>query len=698
MAGIMANSSSVTMVAGDTAVDKIIGGFVDDEQITLTTSPAGTVYAWTISWPSGASSRSGLSEDDAASVTFTPEREGEYFVQCVVDGTSYSIRMTVIALAIVNSTQTTRYFPTTDASVPTPLSGGTDYWSSDQSGRVYKNSAGTVVKFADEATMATTYLALDGSNSPSDDIDWDQNLITNLQAIEVGEGTVATSGNIATSAVSDIITARNYAGDANVAIIGLETGNWVTLGCANEAEGARIRVPSGKTIEVIAGGNTIAEFSEASGLDLASYDFATTGAATAATFNGAAITSAGAGTLALMDDGAYTLVETGLVAVRKASVGTIAKGAAVYAVSYNDGAGYLEVEEADADSVLTMPTCGIAAEALTNSSTGTVRVGGILSDVDTSAWSTGDLLYTSRTTGQLTSTTPIGLSVGKQAVAKVVRSHAVNGSMMINIDSVAMLPQFAAATRVWESDANGTPQEVDPANRWAPAAHQSTHVGGSDPIPVATVSTDGLMSAADKTALGNVAGVTVRKGSAGTLLKGSPVYESGYNIGLSVVEVEAADADNATARPAIGLAASDITNAADAIIISYGVITGVDTSAFAATDALYVSTTPGALTNVKPDGTATGIQRIGQVLRSHPSNGAILVMGAGRTNDIPQMSAADRIWRSDVNGTPQEVDGDTLWATVTAPADITGSRGGNVALANLLTALAAKGLITDSTT
>lgn len=37
-------------------------------------------------------------------------------------------------------------------------------------------------------------------------------------------------------------------------------------------------------------------------------------------------------------------------------------------------------------------------------------------------------------------------------------------------------------------------------------------------------------------------------------------------------------------------------------------------------------------------------------------------------------------------------------ATLITPINVTGGRGGNVALANLLTALATKGIITDSTT
>ena len=58
----------------------------------------------------------------------------------------------------------------------------------------------------------------------------------------------------------------------------------------------------------------------------------------------------------------------------------------------------------------------------------------------------------------------------------------------------------------------------------------------------------------------------------------------------------------------------------------------VDTSAWSINDELWVNGV-GALTNVRP--TSGLIQKIGRVVRVNASTGEILVLGAGRTNDVP---------------------------------------------------------------
>lgn len=125
---------------------------------------------------------------------------------------------------------------------------------------------------------------------------------------------------------------------------------------------------------------------------------------------------------------------------------------------------------------------------------------------------------------------------------------------------------------------------------------------------------------------------TVRKGSAGTINAGSPVYISGYNLGLLRTEVEAADASDPTKMPAIGVSSTSITNIADGTIVTAGNISGLDTSSFAVNDSLYANA--GTLVNVKPIGSNL-IQAIARVLRSNASNGVINIIGAGRSNDVP---------------------------------------------------------------
>ena len=143
----------------------------------------------------------------------------------------------------------------------------------------------------------------------------------------------------------------------------------------------------------------------------------------------------------------------------------------------------------------------------------------------------------------------------------------------------------------------------------------------------------------------------VRKGSVGTITKCSPVYISGWNAG-GWIEVEEADADNASTMPGIGIAAESITNSADAEVIFSGTLEGCDTSSFSVGDELWIGTTAGTLTNTKPTGTAE-IQKIAQVLRSHASLGVLEVFGAGRSNDLPNI-ANTKIWIGDASGVPQE--------------------------------------------
>jgi hypothetical protein len=132
-----------------------------------------------------------------------------------------------------------------------------------------------------------------------------------------------------------------------------------------------------------------------------------------------------------------------------------------------------------------------------------------------------------------------------------------------------------------------------------------------------------------------------------TITKGSAVYVSGHT-----TETQVADADNTSAStmPAFGIAKDDITNGATGTIVISGEISGVDMSAFSVGDELYVGT-GGALTATKPTGTAL-IQKIGKVTKAAAS-GELLVIGAGRTNDLPNLPDGN-IWIGDSSGVPQD--------------------------------------------
>lgn len=169
------------MVSGDTAVSKTVSGYAVSEQITLTASPTGTVYAWTMSRPSGSTVRSDLTTEDEATSYFTPEMEGTYLVTADVDGTTYTIQIGVLAAANTNTVQVLRLQPLEDASVATPTSGSLGLYNSDENDALsVKNDAGTIYKIITEqlirtgagspeaaitAPIGTLYLRTDGSTS-----------------------------------------------------------------------------------------------------------------------------------------------------------------------------------------------------------------------------------------------------------------------------------------------------------------------------------------------------------------------------------------------------------------------------------------------------------------------------------------------------------------------------------------------------
>ena len=164
--------------------------------------------------------------------------------------------------------------------------------------------------------------------------------------------------------------------------------------------------------------------------------------------------------------------------------------------------------------------------------------------------------------------------------------------------------------------------------------------------------TSGAGTAGDATQLVE----NVRKATAGTIDAGEVVYEVGYNVGLDVATVELAQADATGTMPGLGIADGTFSNVLTGHIVTSGRLGGVDTSGFAVADDLYVDpTTPGALTNVKPTDTDL-IQKVAIVLLSHATKGVIIVVGAGRSNDIPNFSATDKYWYGDGTGTAVEGD------------------------------------------
>jgi hypothetical protein len=128
--------------------------------------------------------------------------------------------------------------------------------------------------------------------------------------------------------------------------------------------------------------------------------------------------------------------------------------------------------------------------------------------------------------------------------------------------------------------------------------------------------------------------IHVRKASSGTILKGNPVYITGYSPS-GYIEVEAADAANVATMPSIGLTAEDVTNNDIGHVISSGLLDEWYTDDWDVGDTLYVAS-GGGLTSTRPIGTAL-LQNVGQVTRKHSSKGSVLTSGPGRTNAVPNI-------------------------------------------------------------
>ena len=134
--------------------------------------------------------------------------------------------------------------------------------------------------------------------------------------------------------------------------------------------------------------------------------------------------------------------------------------------------------------------------------------------------------------------------------------------------------------------------------------------------------------------------ITGKNESGSTIAAGVPVYISGQASSGTEFTVAPADADGSGTMPAIGITTASSNNNSSVSILTFGKFVGLNTSSFSVGDELYVSTT-GTLTNTAPTGETASLQKIAKVTRSHATDGAIFVQGAGRTNAVPNLDNGD---------------------------------------------------------
>lgn len=141
---------------------------------------------------------------------------------------------------------------------------------------------------------------------------------------------------------------------------------------------------------------------------------------------------------------------------------TILKGKAVHINGWKTGNEVPTVALARSDSATTMPALGLVLSDISNNSEGTIVVVGSISGLDTSGYTLDDPLYVDPSTaGDLTTTKPVGANL-IQAVARVTRVNASNGTVFV---AGALrsndVPNFSAADKFWYGGTSGVSTEGD---------------------------------------------------------------------------------------------------------------------------------------------------------------------------------------------------------------------------------------------
>ncbi len=169
----------------------------------------------------------------------------------------------------------------------------------------------------------------------------------------------------------------------------------------------------------------------------------------------------------------------------------VSKGDPLYISGYDSGQDRVEVGKADANVDADLPAVGLAADDYAINTNGQMVVSGLLSDVDTSSYSVGDILYIA-SGGGLTATKPTG-SLKIQNVGKVAKSNATTGQIFVSaIQRTNDVPNLTtgkffigSASNTVESaytmpTADGTANQVLTTDGAGAVSFQTASGGGAD--------------------------------------------------------------------------------------------------------------------------------------------------------------------------------------------------------------------------
>jgi hypothetical protein len=91
----------------------------------------------------------------------------------------------------------------------------------------------------------------------------------------------------------------------------------------------------------------------------------------------------------------------------------------------------ITIAPADADDSAKMPAIGLTTSTIANGNDGTVVIMGVVTGLDTSTFTAGDVLYVGTTAGTLTTTAPTGQSGLIQNFGRVLKVNASSGSIAV---------------------------------------------------------------------------------------------------------------------------------------------------------------------------------------------------------------------------------------------------------------------------
>lgn len=235
----------------------------------------------------------------------------------------------------------------------------------------------------------------------------------------------------------------------------------------------------------------------------------------------------------------------------------------------------------------------------------------------------------------------------------ITASHALNAADAVDTGSLLTTASISDATITFEKgDASIFAITVDNVDTASIATSSSYAISASHAV-TAISSSHALKS--DLAHDANDLIVSVKNTSGSPITKGQVLHATGVT--GENINVELADNTAASSMPGFAIANEAIsTNATGQAIVS-GRIIGINTAGLTAGSNVYVNAA-GGFTGTKPTGSAL-IQNIGVVGKVDASDGELVVLGSGRSNDVPNITE-NYLWVGNSNGVATPTDKDAL--------------------------------------